>query len=248
MKIFNWVHHRFHKKSVANDQDPKKPENDKVSLLENEALADGWKEGILAIGTMGIDLSKTFQQDKDVNQILLFGHGDDEEYLQEGEIMEIPLVLKASKHGFHKVQKQDPSPCDHKVAKPDNVKEEEVVVVTKHSKDLEIECTDEKISKTTGERTTLADLLSWGDSEKNKSNHKICNRFDIVSRHVSSTGIDNIKSTLISKKKKVERDDSTNHPIKKTKRFMKKMLKKKIHPDIMSQKKETDAGIIDLAT
>ncbi|KAL7607169.1 hypothetical protein Lser_V15G15685 [Lactuca serriola] len=237
MKIFSWVHRRFHKKSVA-DEDAKKVENDKVSLLENEALAgvcDGWKEGILAIGTLGIDLSKTFQV-KDVaytdNQLLLFGHDDDEED-QEGE-MEWPLVLKACKHGFHHVQKQDPSPCD-KVAKPNNGKEE---VDAKDPTNLNTECTEKKIMNC-GERTTLADLL-WGDSEKNLLKEKLCDPFN-VPYHVS-TCTESIKSTLISKKKKIEKDDST-HPIKKTKRLMRKMLKKKIYPDIASQKKETE-GII----
>ncbi|KAI3498188.1 hypothetical protein L1887_33957 [Cichorium endivia] len=242
MKIFSWVHRRFHQKGVA-DEAAKNADNDKVTLLENEALAsvcDGsWKEGILAIGTFGIDLSKDFQA-KDVayakNQVLFVGNEDDEED-QEQE-MKCPLVLNACKHGFDHVQKQDPSPRE-KVAKLNNGKED---VGAKDLKVLDIEGTEKNEVRNSGERTTLADLL-WGDSEKNLlNNKKLCDDRFKVTDHVS-TGTESIKSSLISKKnKKLEKDDST-HPIKKTKRLIRKMLKKKIYPDIGNQKKETE-GII----
>ncbi|KAI3818491.1 hypothetical protein L1987_12300 [Smallanthus sonchifolius] len=222
MKIFSWVHRQFHHK------DAKNADNDKVTLLENEAFSsacDGWREGILAIGTLGVDLFQDFKG-KDTtfmnNQVLFFDDGgddDDDDDDDHDEEMEYPLVLKASKHGFDHVEKQDLSPCVE-VAKPNNHQEN----LVKDSM---------KISKSR-ERTTLADLFR-SDSENSllKSNelsddHKI----KVPYHDNNNIGTESIKSFLISKMRKKLRKDDSAQPIKKTKQLMRKMLKNKVHPDI----------------
>ncbi|XP_024988917.1 uncharacterized protein LOC112523523 isoform X1 [Cynara cardunculus var. scolymus] len=245
MKIFSWIHRRFHQKDGGSQDFKKGDHNEKVALLEKEDLGsacDGWKEGILVIGTFGIDLFKDLNPKDDGNQVLFFGdHEDQEEEKeedQEGE-MECPLVLKASNHGFD--QKQDPD----EAAKPNNGGG-----YVKDSVDLDMEIL-KKIKKR-GERITLADLL-WADSENNLlKNNKLSDDDHhnkvIKVPTVSSESIkkhdahdDDHDGCLISKKKKkLPKDDSADHPIKKTKRLMRKMLKKKkIHPDIGIQKMET---------
>ncbi|KAI3731837.1 hypothetical protein L1987_63027 [Smallanthus sonchifolius] len=223
--IFSWVHRQFHHK------DAKNADNDKVTLLENEAFSSacvGWREGILSIGTLGIDLSQDFKgQDTTFmnNQVLFFHDGNDDNDDDHDEEMECPLVLKASKHGFDHVEKQDLSPCDE-VAKPNN-----------HQDDLVKDSTE--ISKIR-ERTTLADLFRF-DSENNlfKSNelsddHKI----KLPYHDNNNTRTESIKSfILISKMRKKLTKDDLAKPIKKTKQLMTKMLKKKIHPDIGIQEK-----------
>ncbi|KAI3796481.1 hypothetical protein L1987_39152 [Smallanthus sonchifolius] len=223
MKIFSWVHRHFLHKVAKKDID-----DDKVALLDqNESFAagcDGWKEGILAIGTLGVDLFQDFKTKEDTfmnnDQVLFFN--DDE--------MECPLVRKASKHGFDHVEKQDLSQCDG-VAKPNN-----------HQLDVVVKEYSMKITKS-GERTTLADLLRV-DSEKNlfksynelSDDQKIKAPYHDDDDNNNNTSIESIKSFLISKgKKKLGKDDSAQ-PIKKTKQLMRKMLRKKIHPDIGIQK------------
>nr|QIG55757.1 Tiller Angle Control 2 [Chrysanthemum x morifolium] len=229
MKIFNWVHRRF------NNKDAKKADDDKVILLESNAFAsacDGWKEGILAIGTLGNDLFQDYKVENDTfvnTQLLFLGDHKDEEDAYEDE-MECPLVLKACKHGFDHVQEQDPSPLDE-VAKPKNDQKDIGALELK------------KIRKS-GDRTTLADLLRI-DSENNlvMNNNKLSEDHKFkVPYHDNKTGRESIKSFLISRKK-FAKDDSAQ-VIKETKRLMRKMLKKKkIHPDMGYIQKKGNASI-----
>ncbi|KAI3719568.1 hypothetical protein L6452_20470 [Arctium lappa] len=245
MKIFSWVHRRFRHKDGGSLDFKKADQNEKVALLENED--DGWKEGILAIGTLGIDLFKDFNPKDDVNdQVLFFGDHEDQDHEddQEGEMECSPLALKASNHGFDHVddQKQDP---DHEVAKPNNGQEYVI-----DSMDLDIDMERLKKIKKSGERITLADLF-WADSENNKlydhdHDHKVIKIPTMSTESIKKHGAnDDDHGFLISKKKKkLPKDDSADHPINKTKRLMRKMLKKKkIHPDIGIQKMET-AGFV----
>ncbi|XP_076954513.1 protein TILLER ANGLE CONTROL 1-like [Bidens hawaiensis] len=206
MKIFGWVHRQFVHKGANKDAD----NYDKVALLENEGFVgacDGWREGILAIGTLGHDLFQDLKPKEDTfvcNQVVFFDDND--------EKMESPiLVQKDSSHGFDHQE-------DH-VAKANKDQENEVV------KDAT------NIMKS-GERTTLADLFradSESDSFKN----------DDSSNSNSNNDNESIKSFLISKTKKKLEKDGLAQPFRKTKQLMRKMLRKKIHPDIGNQKKES---------
>ncbi|KAJ0444509.1 hypothetical protein HanIR_Chr16g0832621 [Helianthus annuus] len=155
-------------------------------------------------------------------------NGDDHDHDEE---MESPLVQKASKHGVDHVEKHNLSPCDE-VAKNNNHQEDDVVV-----KDL-------TKGKKSGERITLADLLRV-DSEDNllKNDELTDDRKINVGYKNSNTSTGSIKSFLVSKaKKKLGKDDSAQ-PIKKTKQFMRKMLRKKIHPNIGIQKMESPSNV-----
>ncbi|KAK1425281.1 hypothetical protein QVD17_20631 [Tagetes erecta] len=205
MKIFSWVHRQFLHKVSKNDHD-----NDKVALLEN----DGW---ILAIGTLGVDLYQDFKAKDEIfmnDQVLFFDgeHNDDE--------MASPLVQKACEHVFDDhVEKQDLSPCDE--------------VLESHQENVVVK--DAMKVRKRRERTTLADLLRE-DSEDNllsklSHDHKIKAHYNDDDNNDNDIGIGRIKSFLISKTKKKLGGDDLAQPIKKTRRLMKKMLRKKIHPD-----------------
>ncbi|XP_076950235.1 protein TILLER ANGLE CONTROL 1-like [Bidens hawaiensis] len=223
MKIFGWVHHQFVHKGAKKDID----NYDKVALLENEGFAgacDGWKEGILTIGTLGHDLFQDLKPKEDTfvcNQVLFIDDNDDDEE------MESPLVQKPSSN--HGLDHQE----DH-VAKDDKYQEDEIVVK------------DATNIKKSGERTTLADLFR-ADSESDhlfKNDELVNDRMIKVSYHSSSSSNsisnkddESIKSFLITKTKKKLGKDGLAQPFWKTKQLMRKMLRKKIHPDIGNQKK-----------
>ncbi|KAJ0758732.1 hypothetical protein HanLR1_Chr04g0153671 [Helianthus annuus] len=246
MKIFNWVHRRFHHKYEVS-QDVKKAEftangKDNLSLLENEGMDgvfDGWKEGILAIGTFGFDpsLLKDFDHEDDDTYLceytrkeLSIDHdedngGDQEE--EEEEEVEFPLVFKACKYGFFHDKKDDHTQCDD-VCKPNDHED----CVDDHTDQM-------KKGKKAGERTTLADLF-LADSDKNLLNKKLTDEDDqevkvhyIPESNIKHTSCDE-RVALISKKKITK--DVAARPIKKINRMVRKMLKKKIHPDVENQK------------
>nr|QIG55756.1 Tiller Angle Control 1 [Chrysanthemum x morifolium] len=242
MKIFNWVHRRFNHKYEAG-QDVTKGEQtgnrkDKLALLETDALDsmfEGWSEGILAIGTFGFDpaLLKDLESEDDVywcdnsSKELCVGDNvdEDEEGCQEGE-MELPLVLKACKHGFFHDQDKD-------VIIPD------VTSKLNDHEDYGVEETDQvKNARRAGERITLADLF-WADSEKNLLKNK--NLADSEKKNASKADDSNAKHHLnedrvaLISKKKTTKEDAARH-IKKINRMVRKMLKKKIHPDFDTQK------------
>lgn len=208
---------------------------DKLALLETEAfdsVFEGWSEGILAIGTLGFDpaLLKDFESEDDVylydnsSKELCVGDNvdEDDEGCQEGE-MELPLVLKACKHGFFHDQDKD-------VIKPD------VTSKLNEIEDYGVEESDQvKNARRAGERITLADLF-WADSEKNLLKNKNLADKDHVKADDSNAkhDLNEDRVALISKKKTTKEDAA--RPIKKINRMVRKMLKKKIHPDFDNQK------------
>ncbi|XP_071701148.1 protein TILLER ANGLE CONTROL 1-like isoform X2 [Rutidosis leptorrhynchoides] len=247
MKIFDWVHRRLHHKhEVVQDvtkADFTEIRKDKVALLENEGLDnvfDGWKEGIFAIGTFGFDpeLPKDYKPDDntylcDINhkhlQYVCENVNEDDECDcdQEAE-MELPLVVKASKHGFFHAEANDQLECEK------NTK----------SNDIEdgVEDTNEvKKEKNASERITLADLF-LADSENNLlKNKKLAYDQDQVKVKYNPTDQSNMKHesnddrvSLISDKKL--KKEHAIRPFKKMNRMMRKMLRKKIHPDLEIQK------------
>ncbi|XP_071716620.1 protein TILLER ANGLE CONTROL 1-like [Rutidosis leptorrhynchoides] len=238
MKIFDWVHRKFNHKYEAN-QDVRKADlneiirKDKIALLETESLDnvfDGWKEGLFVIATFGFDPERS--KDYEIEHDTYLCHDDishknlvfvgECECDQDTE-MEVPLVLKAAKHGFVHDQK-----TDH----------------LKYEKSTEPNDDEAKKEKKVGERITLADLL-WADSENNLlKKKKLAYDQDHVKVEYNSTDKSNMKHesnddnvSLISNKK-LEKDH-TARPLKIMNRMMRKMLKKKIHPDIVNQKETT---------
>ncbi|KAL8227849.1 hypothetical protein R6Q57_015433 [Mikania cordata] len=192
----------------------KNDDHDKVPLLENEAFAiecDVWKKGILAIGTFGVDLFHDFKAKEDtlMSNQALFFDNND----VDNDEMENLLELKASNLVIDHVEIENLSPFDE-VSKPNNHQED---VVMNNSAKIR-----------NRERITLADLLR-ADSEKNTFNDNENDNAETKS----------IKSFLISKAKKKLVKHNSAQPIKKTKQLIRKMLRKKIHPDIGIQKLES---------
>ncbi|KAI7747658.1 hypothetical protein M8C21_017527 [Ambrosia artemisiifolia] len=219
MKIFGWVRRQFQHNAAKKDDD-----YDKVTLLKNEALAgayDGWNDGILAIGTLGVDLYHDFKSNDDtfINNQVMFLDDDGDDHDEE---IESPLVRKVSNHNvFDHVEKQNLTPCDE-VAKLDKHQEDDVNAVKDSTK-----------VKKSGERITLADLLR-ADPENNLPDELS----DSNSNNNSNYGnTESIKSFLVSKVKKKLGKDGSTQPIKKTKQLMRKMLRKKIHPSMIGHTK-----------
>ncbi|KAF5761605.1 hypothetical protein HanXRQr2_Chr16g0767041 [Helianthus annuus] len=236
MKIFSWVHRQFLRKDAYKKDD--NINNDKVALLENEGFAgacNGWNDGLLAIGTFGVDLYQDFKHKEDTfmsNKVIFVDvNGDDHDHDHDhdhDEEMESPLVPKASKHGVDHVEKHSLSPCVE-VAKNKNHQEDDVVV-----KDL-------TKGKKGGERITLADLLRVDSEDNLLKNDELADdpKINVGNNNankIGNTSTGSIKSFLVSKAKKKPGKDDSAQPIKKTKQFMRKMLRKKIHPTIGIQK------------
>ncbi|KAI3741405.1 hypothetical protein L1987_59077 [Smallanthus sonchifolius] len=239
MKIFNWVHRRFHQKYEVS-QDVKKAElignigKDNLSLLENAAMDgvfDGWNEGILAIGTFGFDpsLLKDFEEHEDDTYLSEYTRkelsiDDEDNGGDQEEEIEFPLVFKACKHGFFDDQKDEHTQCEE-ISKPND-----------HEEGVDDADQMRKVKKA-GERITLADLF-WADSDKNLLNKKLTDKEQVKVHYTPESNTKHVsyddRVALISKKK-ITKDDAAR-PIKKINRMVRKMLKKKIHPDVENQK------------
>ncbi|CAH1447791.1 unnamed protein product [Lactuca virosa] len=177
MKIFNWVRRFNHKDEAghgATNEVTQNGKDGKPVLLEHvafDSVFDGWKEGILAIGTLGFDpaLLKGSEPKEDTylceisrKELFVADNGDEDDNGEQELEMEFPLVLKACKHGFFHDQKDDHLQCDE-VSKTDDRKDVE---------DPEgVDVDEVKRVRKTGQRTTLADLFS-ADSETNLLKNK----------------------------------------------------------------------------
>lgn len=209
--------------TVEVSQEAKKTAKDNLSLLENagmDGVFDGWKEGILAIGTFGFDpsLLKEFEQEDDAYlheytrkdlSIDDEDNGGDEDDEQE---IEFPLVFKACKHGFFHDKKDDDHAQCHEISRSND-----------HEDGVKDDSDEIKKGKKEGERITLADLF-WADSDKNLLKNKLTDEDEVkVKVNYSPSPESNTKHAsydervaLISKKK-LTKDDAAR-PIKKINR------------------------------
>ncbi|KAF9687951.1 hypothetical protein SADUNF_Sadunf02G0146500 [Salix dunnii] len=121
MKIFSWVQRRFHHGTIKDGLagNVKKAESitketDKQALLKQAALVDvldDWKDGILTIGTLGLDPLIPFNQQNDQYFIL----ESDEEGQEEEE-----------DEGKEEVREREQHSVDDDYYYDDNVEDEEV--------------------------------------------------------------------------------------------------------------------------
>ncbi|KAL6004385.1 hypothetical protein ACLOJK_004938 [Asimina triloba] len=88
MKIFNWLQRKLHRnadyKMLSLDQEMKstKYDRDEEALLDQAALVemlDGWHDGILTIGTFGLDQLDPFSSTEEENSIRAADDDDEEE-------------------------------------------------------------------------------------------------------------------------------------------------------------------------
>lgn len=242
MKIFNWVHKRFHhntlKDGFASNMKKTEPtvnNADSQALLKQVALTEslgGWEDGILTIGTLGYDPLKSINHHKEYFALEMEveqedGEGEnmmvdeEEEKCYNAEHEELnPLIYNSFEHNF-----EDHVGCENHDDDVDVVRSfNEIVVaappvISYESNDVE--------AKKKGERITLADLfLADSDVKMKLDPAKVC--------HLASSEKPNLKAKhgLSFAKKLIPRVKDNPHPMKDIKKLMKKMLKRKIHPDL----------------
>ncbi|ESW07284.1 hypothetical protein PHAVU_010G116900 [Phaseolus vulgaris] len=237
MKIFNWVQKRFHHNSLKDGfaSNMKKTEPiinnaDSQALLKQVALTEslgGWEDGILTIGTLGYDPLKSINPHKEYFALEIEveqedGEGEDSIMVDEQEELN-PLIYNTFEHSLENIVSENYDDVDvvrsfNEIVVAPSVISYEVM----ESYDVEA---DEKKKK--GERITLADLFLADSDVKIKLNPaKVC--------HLASSEKPNLKAKhgLSFAKKLIPRVKENPHPMKDIKKLMKKMLKRKIHPDL----------------
>ncbi|KAI3974397.1 hypothetical protein MKX01_038730 [Papaver californicum] len=242
MKIFNWVHRKLQQNAGSYSVCPKKEGelplkekkheihtndlHDKEVLLDNVTLVevlDGWKDGILTIGTFGFDPLKDNEE---------FSPYNNKEYIEEEEIFaekneEIlnPVVIKAFEIEF---LKEMGSNLDTSVPRLDHLTPTvEDAPLLKFIESPEIKADEVEIVKK--KRTTLADLFSDDsvDSAMEKS--------DLDEEKLEPNTKSSATKTGHSFGKKLMPPKGETRVIKKIHKMITKMLKKKIHPDLESK-------------
>ncbi|KAI3444370.1 hypothetical protein Pfo_001035 [Paulownia fortunei] len=227
MKIFNWVHRRFnHKDGLA--QNAKKSgliADDKQFLHENNSFSDvfdGWKGGILTIGTFGYDPLK---DEDEQNGVSFYEEEPEKELLSALENESDHQITDSEEEAGEEEEEDDDddevNPLVYAVYAHDyeGLLEMKMEGNRVSSKD-EFEF-DAMIKNAKKERTTLAELFS-ADSEELQKKQPI-NKGEIIKEK------SNYKQRLSFAKKLIGQDA---RPIHKLHRLMRRMLKRKIHPDL----------------
>ncbi|KAA8520781.1 hypothetical protein F0562_014947 [Nyssa sinensis] len=242
MKIFNWVHRRFHHKDGLG-RNVKKAEfvtndTDTQVLLEHVTLVDvldGWRDGILTIGTFGFDPLKDFneklecpiadkeegEEECDEEDYFVDDEEDDNDMEDEGELN--PLVFTAFRHGFEK----NTGP-DQNARKADLIMTIDGTPLSPIPNELDLNGNNSDYDKTKkrGERTTLADLFSADSDANTKADH------GKIQAESSKKPALHVKNGRSFAKKLIPRVGEDSRPIQKLHRLMTRMLKRKIHPDL----------------
>ncbi|KAL2461441.1 hypothetical protein Adt_44861 [Abeliophyllum distichum] len=224
MKIFNWVHRKLnYKDGIGGNENKNAKDTDKHILLEDIALSDmldGWKGGVLTIGTFGFDPIKIEEKE------YVYREEDVEE--EEEEEDEIDATDESEEE--EEDQDQESNPLMHAAyanefegSASDNAAKDTI------NGSIDSDCDIKNVKK---ERITLADLFS-ADSDEPKKHKKIKGKMiDPEFNKKSSAPEANYKRGLSFAKKLVPRVGEDSRPIKKLHQLMTKMLKRKIHPDI----------------
>ncbi|KAI3933662.1 hypothetical protein MKW92_027569 [Papaver armeniacum] len=249
MKIFNWVHRKFQQNADSYSVCPKKSKNsaegklppeetkheihtnnshDKEVLLDNVTLVevlDGWKDGILTIGTFGFDPLKENEENSPDNNKEYVQEEEEENSAQKNEGMLNRVVVKAFEIEF---LREMGSNLDASVPTIDHLTPTvEDAPLLKFIESPEIKADEVEIDKK--KRTTLADLFSA----------------DSVDGAMKKSGLDEEKPESNKKSsatktghsfgKKLMPPKGETRVIKKLHKMVTKMLKKKIHPDLESK-------------
>ncbi|PIN05999.1 hypothetical protein CDL12_21459 [Handroanthus impetiginosus] len=235
MKILTWVHRMLnHKDELA--QNARKSgvtggnsgdeDIDKQFMLENNALSgvfDGWKGGILAIGTFGYDPLKDkneeendeflYKQESEKEQLSVLENDSDHQITdseeEEDEEEEVnPLMYAAYAHDYGELLE---------------MKMEEKRVTLKDKYEFDEMMNPKKV------RTTLAELFSADSEEmqnkKKKKKKQPINKGQIIKEK------SNYKHGLSLAKKLINIGDDAR-PVHKLHRLVRRMLQRKIHPDL----------------
>ncbi|EOX95628.1 hypothetical protein QUC31_005128 [Theobroma cacao] len=271
MKIFNWVQRRFHHNVLKDGLARNVKKTDSIAidtntkaLLEQVALVDvldGWRDGILTIGTFGFDPLKSFSEQKEY----LASESEEEEEEEEEEERysdnndeedddddhddddnnndeEVnPLMFSTFEHSFEDVE----SDVDHpKYGKPDvTMTFDRVAGSTDHEIKFDLDATEGHSGKLR-RRTTLADLFSE-DSDMKKKPSPLALDSNSCKRASVRT-----KNGLSFAKKLIPQVGEDSRPIKKLHQMMRRMLKRKIHPELEGKgsklEGQSKASVIDV--
>ncbi|KAK8588098.1 hypothetical protein V6N13_087046 [Hibiscus sabdariffa] len=240
MKIFNWVQRRFHQNVLKDGLARNVKKTDSVAidsntkaLLEQVALSDmldGWRDGILTIGTFGFDPLNSLAQQ---NEYLASGNDGGEEEAEEERYTDNndeqdededveeevnPLMLSTFEHSFEEVDHES----DVMMMMVDGVglggsTDEEIK--------FELEATESHSGKLR-RRTTLADLFSEDSDIKKKP----C-PLELDSDSCKKPSL-RPKNGLSFAKKLIPQVGEDSRPIKMLNQMMRRMLKRKIHPEL----------------
>ncbi|EOA26405.1 hypothetical protein CARUB_v10023812mg [Capsella rubella] len=244
--IFNWVQRKLHQNVIKEIDGVAKNEKKKTSegtseiekntnaILDQVGLVDAldnWFDGVLTIGTFGFDTLNFKETDeKDDDEC---GSVDLDYVVIDGSIIKNvdqeldPLISDANKFYDHHEDVIEVLDTDHF----GSIKTTETPVVA-----LVVENEIEPQKK----RTTLAELfMEDRDKEVNKWEGKKSKSPNLDEEEVKyhkpngsklSRKFSLVKKKMVMSKSKDEEKDS--RPIKKMHQMIKRMLKKKIHPDI----------------
>ncbi|KAE9605761.1 hypothetical protein Lal_00024942 [Lupinus albus] len=260
MKIFSWMHKRFHlnteKDGFASNMKKTEPTTNNV-----DSFIGGWEDGILTIGTFGFVPLKSInhkneyfalenelgEQDECKEQDIQANDDDDDGNSYNNTEMEElnPLMHNTFKHNFEDVAVS----ANHDANIEEMVSTFNEIVMASPVISYEImESNDsdgEADEKKKGERITLADLfLADSDVKMKLDPAKVLLKSSEKSSFKAKHG-------LSFAKKFIPHVKDNPRPMKDIKKLMKKMLKRKIHPDldVKNHKPEgqevTAAAIID---
>ncbi|KAL5062464.1 hypothetical protein RYX36_024201 [Vicia faba] len=269
MKIFNWVHKRFHHNNTPNDgfgSNMKKNEstmnnkNDNQALLKQVALTDmlgGWNDGILTIGTLGYDPMKSINNHKDYysleaekqHDFVEDNDDDDDESFYNAEQEELnPLINNT----LDESNNSEDVVCENHDDVDDDVnatKEKKIMMIENFKEIVDvpppmifheiIEANDVEADQK--KRITLADLFLADSDLKMKVDYS---KAKVL---IESSEKPNLKpkNGFSFAKKIIPLVKDNAHPIKDIKKLMKKMLKRKIHPDLDVKNHKAEGTIIE---
>ncbi|KAL5795968.1 hypothetical protein ACOSQ2_000788 [Xanthoceras sorbifolium] len=261
MKIFNWVHRKFNHNLIKDGfaRNVKKTESIAIdtntkALLEQVALVDvldGWRDGFLTIGTFGFDPLKSFDQPKEyfifesdeeeegeggehdsVNNDDDDDHDQDDDNNNNNNIAEDeeevnPLLFTTFEPNFEDMA----TSASANIGKTDIIITLDGVPLKSTELGFDIADTTEGDQGKKRRRTTLADLFSEDSDIYKKPNP---NEFEPNSTTTTAGKKQSVraKNGLSFAKKLIPHVKEDSRPIKKLNQMMRRMLKRKIHPEL----------------
>ncbi|CAL0318031.1 unnamed protein product [Lupinus luteus] len=257
MKIFSWMHKRFHhnteKDGFAANMKKTEPTTNNV-----DSFIGCWEDGILTIGTLGfVPLKSNHKNDyfalenelgeqDECKEQHIQANDDDENSYNNTEMEELnPLIHNTFEHNFDDVAVS--ANHDANIEEMVNTSNEIMLAspVISHEIMESNESDAEADEKKKGERITLADLFLADSDVKMKLDPA-----NVLLKSSEKSSF-RAKHGLSFAKKFIPRVKDNPRPMKDIKKLMKKMLKRKIHPDleVKNHKPEsqevTAAAIID---
>ncbi|KAH6755134.1 hypothetical protein C2S53_017739 [Perilla frutescens var. hirtella] len=223
--IFNWVHRRFNNKAEnAKKNDDIDAVDDEQFPVENKCnhVFERWRGGILTIGTLGYDPLKDDENEQAV---------DDYSFYEEEDDDDIDIDIEG--------EDSDSDSDEEEVETEDEEQNPLVVEVGMEEKwndhEDELQFGYEYVMMKKQERTTLADLFS-ADSDQDhhhlimKKQPKPVNNSNNNNKVNPSELLKDKSNRKHSLSKLITAKDA--RPIHKFNQLMRRMLKRKIHPDV----------------